>query len=150
MRITCRCLHYVDVEEPQYNVMIYENKPVIKRKTDKGKRIVKELVYYYVCPQCDRDVVEVHRWAINAAGNVAKQEKEILIGIDACTYMINSISHRKPKLIEYKDSIPTKGIPLRYGKAINDETVRMRFINEAGYEGGKIETKVNLIHNTLI
>jgi hypothetical protein len=132
------------VEEPQYNVSVYENKPVIKRRTDKGERITKELVYHYVCPKCDRDVVEIHRWAVNAAGNIAKREREQLIGISACEYMFNSVNNRKAKTVEYKDTIHSKGIPLRYGKAINDETVRMRYINEAGYDGEKIETKVKI------
>lgn len=144
MKITCRCQHYVEVEEPQYNISVYENKPVIKRRTDKGERITKELVYYYVCPQCDRDVVEIHRWAVNAAGNIAKREREQLIGIEACEYMFNSVNNRKTKAVEYKDTIHSKGIPLRYGKAINDETVRMRYINEAGFDGGKIESKVKI------
>lgn len=145
MKITCRCQHYVEVEEPQYNVSVYENKPVLKRRTDKGERIIREIVYYYVCPRCDRDVVEIHRWAINAAGNEAKREKEQLIGINACEYMLNSVNNRKGKVIEYKDTNYTKGIPLRYGKAINAETVRMRYINEAGFDGEKIESKVKVI-----
>lgn len=143
-KITCRCTKYVIVEEPQYNVVKYENKPVFKKRTDKGERITREIVYYYVCPQCDRDVVEIHRWAINNAGNECKREKELLVGLSACEYLFNTVNNRKTKPIEYKDTIHSKGIPLRYGKAINDETVRMRYINEAGFDGGKIESKVKI------
>lgn len=144
MKITCRCNKYVEVENPQYNVSVFENKPVLKRKTDNGEKIVKELVYHYVCPQCDKDVVEIHRWAVNAAGNVAKREKEQLTGISACEYMFNSYNTRKAKNIKFKDNVYCKGIPLRYGKVINNETVRMRYINEAGYDGGEITSKVTL------
>lgn len=132
-------------EDETYCINKYENKPVIKTKTDKGDRVIKEEFYYYICPRCDRDVVEIHRYKRNAAGNIAKCEKELLVGEKASDYLILSRETRKYKLIEFRDKIHSKGIPLRYGKAINDETVRMRYINEAGFDGGKIETKVTIL-----
>lgn len=143
-KITCKCLHYVEVENPKYNVVKYINKPVLKKRTDKGERVTREEFYFYVCPRCDRDVVEIHRWAINAAGNEAKREKELLIGEKATNYLIESRENRKHKLIDIREAIHSKGIPLRYGKAINDETVRLRYINEACYDGEKIECKVKI------
>lgn len=143
-KITCKCGHYAIVEEPKYNVVKYENKPVLKKRTDKGERISREIFYFYVCPRCDRDVVEIHRWAINAAGNEAKREKELLIGEKATNYLITSRENRKQKLIDIRQAIYTKGIPLRYGKAINDETVRLRYINEAAFDGEKIECKIKV------
>lgn len=144
-KITCKCLYFVDVENPKYNVVKYENKPSLKKYTDKGERVFREIFYYYICPRCNRDVVEIHRWTINAAGNESKREKELLIGEKASKYLVESSNSRRNKMINYRNFIYSKGIPLRYGKALNDETVRLRYINETAYDGDKIETKVKVL-----
>ena len=132
------------MEEPQYNVTKYVNKPVFKKRTDNGERVTKEIVYCFVCPECEREVVQVNRWAINAARNECKRERELLVGLKAEQYLLETIDYRKIRPIEYKDVIHGKGIPLRYGKCINDETVRLRYINECGFDGERIECKVKV------
>lgn len=144
MKITCSCQHYVNTDDTSYNITKYENKPVLKRHSNNGEYIVKEVFYYYVCPRCDKEVVEIHRFKRNAIGNLARVEREQLFGLKAANYLIQTQETRKQRLIEFKEHIHSKGIPLRYGKCINDETVRLRYINECGFDGDKIESKVKI------
>lgn len=137
-------MHYVTSEDNGEIITKYENKPVLKKRSNYGDFVVKEIFYYYVCPKCDTDVVDIHRYKRNALGNLAKVERELLVGEKAARYLIKSQQTRKQKIIEFKDYIRSKGIPLRYGKCINDETVRMRYINEACFDGEKIESKVKV------
>lgn len=144
MKLTCNCTNYIDTDEQSELVTKYENNPVIKKISNTGDKIIQEVFYYYICPKCCRDVIEIHRYKKNGIGKKAKVEKEILVGYKATNYLIQSRYCRKEKRIQFKEYIYSKGIPLRYGKAINSETIRMRYINEACFDGNKIVSKVKI------
>lgn len=146
-KITCKCGHYITKNDDLYLLNFYKVKTPTKKRTLKNERIIEETFYYYVCPECERDVVVIKRKAINAAGNIKELIPEKKIGIAATEYLLLTANNRinKTNELRYNDNnIFVRGVPLSYFKTIAAEVQRPRYINEAAYSGKKIESKVKL------
>lgn len=145
MKIQCICGEYVNTDSDFYKITKYENRPVMKHKAFNGQRITREIVFSYVCPKCERQIVDIHRYGINALGNSKKLEYQQLRGADAEEYLKATYWCRKERKIMPKVSAYTgKGIPIAYFKSIDSTHQRRRYINEAAYDGAKIESKVKI------
>lgn len=146
-KITCKCGRYITKEKDLFRVNYYRLKTPLIKKTQDNKRIIEEVFFYYVCPRCDRDVVLIKGKAINNAGNVFCLLPTKLIGKDAAEYLIKTREIRvnltnKLNYTEYGRFVNCGQIS--YFKAINDTHQRPRYLNESGYSGDKVESKIKV------
>ena len=146
-KITCKCGRYITKEKDLFRISYYKLKQPLEKRTSDNKRIIDEVFFYYVCPRCDRDVVLIKRRAINNAGNVFSLLPTKLIGKEAAEYLIKTQEIRvnltnKLNYTEYGRFVNCGQIS--YFKAINDTHQRPRYLNESGYSGEKIESKIKV------
>lgn len=146
-KITCKCGRYITKENDLFRVNYYRLKQPLEKKTTDNKRIIEEVFFYYVCPRCDRDVVLIKRRAINNVGNPIALLPIKLIGKEAAEYLIKTQQIRvnltnKLNYTEYGRFVNCGQIS--YFKAINETHQRPRYLNESGYSGEKIESKVKI------
>ena len=149
-KITCGCGHFVTKNDDLYKISYYKVKKPTLFQTEKKERVIEETFYCYVCPECNRDVVVIKRKARNAAGHIKALLPEKLIGLKAVEYLQMTENNRidKTNTLQYSEcGIVTKGIPLRYGKTINHNTQRLRYINECGYDGKRIKTDIKVVND---
>lgn len=145
MKIQCNCGEYVNTDNDFYKITKYENRPVIKRKSFNNQRITREIVFSYICPKCGKQIVDIHRYGINALGASKKLEYQQLRGLDAEEYLKASYYNRKEREIMPKVPVYSgKGIPVSYFRSVDSTHQRRRYINEAAYDGAKIESKVKV------
>lgn len=146
-KITCKCGRYITKEKDLFRISYYKLRQPLDKRTVDNKRIIDEVFFYYVCPRCDRDVVLIKRRAINNAGNVFSLLPTKLIGKEAAEYLIKTQEIRvnltnKLNYTEYGRFVNCGQIS--YFKAINETHQRPRYLNESGYSGDKIESKVKI------
>lgn len=146
-KITCKCGRYITKEKDLFRISYYKLKTPLFKKTNDNKRIIDEVFFYYICPQCDRDVVLIKRRAINNAGNVFSLIPTKLIGKDAAEYLMKTKEIRvnltnKLNYTEYGRFVNCGQIS--YFKTINDTHQRPRYLNESGYSGEKIESQLKI------
>lgn len=146
-KITCRCGRYVTKDKDLFRISYYKVKTPTEKRTKDNKRIIDEVFFYYVCPRCDRDVVLIKRRAINNAGNAFALLPIKLIGKEAAEYLNVTKDNRvdltsKLNYTEYGRFVNCGQIS--YFKAINETHQRPRYLNESGYSGDKIESKVKV------
>lgn len=146
-KITCICGHFVTKKDDLGLLNYYKLKTPTLKRTDKNEKIIEESFYYYVCPKCDRDVIVIMRKAINAIGAKKVLIPEKLTGLKAIEYLQLTADNRINKTNEMQLSdkgYHTKGIPISYFKALSGTEQRPRYINEAGYSGEMIESKITV------
>ena len=146
-KITCKCGRYITKEKDLFRISYYKLRQPLDKRTVDNKKIIDEVFFYYVCPRCDRDVVLIKRRAINNAGNVFSLLPTKLIGKEAAEYLIKTQEIRvnltnKLNYTEYGRFVNCGQIS--YFKAINETHQRPRYLNESGYSGDKIESKVKI------
>ena len=146
-KITCKCGRYITKEKDLFRISYYKLKTPLFKKTNDNKRIIDEVFFYYICPQCDRDVVLIKRRAINNAGNVFSLIPTKLIGKDAAEYLMKTKEIRvnltnKLNYTEYGRFFNCGQIS--YFKTINETHQRPRYLNESGYSGEKIESQLKI------
>ena len=146
-KITCKCGRYITKEKDLFRISYYKLRQPLDKRTLDNKKIIDEVFFYYVCPRCDRDVVLIKRRAINNAGNVFSLLPTKLIGKEAAEYLIKTQEIRvnltnKLNYTEYGRFVNCGQIS--YFKAINETHQRPRYLNESGYSGDKIESKVKI------
>ena len=146
-KITCKCGRYITKEKDLFRVSYYKLKNPIEKRTKDNKRIIDEVFFFYVCPQCDREIVLIKKRAINNAGNISLLLPVTLIGKPATEYMEATKEIRvnltnKLNYTEYGRFVNCGQIS--YFKTINDTHQRPRYLNESGYSGDKIENKVKI------
>ena len=149
-KITCKCGRYVTLNDDLYRISFYKVKTPTQKRTIRNERIVEECFYSYVCPECNCDVVLIKRKAINAVGKRKALMPEKLIGLPAVEYLQLTENNRinKTNTLKYADfGCYGKGLPIRYFKSISEIHQRPRYINEAGYSGEKIESKIKIFCN---
>lgn len=147
-RITCKCGRYVEKNDDLFRMSLYFLKKPTKTKTERNEKIIDEIFFSYICPQCDREVVLIKRRAINAAGNIKMLLPIKLIGKEASDYLEQTKTNRinKTNELKYSDSaVFVKGVAMSYFKTINKTHQRPRYINESGYSGDKVECKLTII-----
>jgi len=119
------------------------NKPVQKKYVGNNK-VVKEVVESYTCKKCGSFVLRILRYS-NFKNKKRLVEQERLSGIDAVKYLeaTRNVRQRQPQYFPYDKEIYCKTIPFVYGKFIDSETQRARYLNEAGWASEeKILTKI--------
>lgn len=143
----CYCcgISHSTTSDDFYKIDRFYNKPVLKAKSDSGKRIVAEIVYITVCQNCNNYVVEIKRYIHNSRGKRILEETETLRGIEAYKYYFDTAKNR----IEYPLPSPFlaekphgKTIPFIYGKTQSAIEQIPRYIDESGNAGNIIENKV--------
>lgn len=147
-RITCRCGRYITKEDDLYRVSLYKVKSLTEKRTARNERITAEYFFTYVCPRCDREVVYIKRKAINNIGNPKIVLPVLLVGEKAVEYLELTKDNRTNltntlNYTEYGRFVNCGQIS--YFKAINDTHQRPRYLNESGYSGEKIESKIKVI-----
>lgn len=146
MRV-CNCcgVSYSTTSEDFYKIDRYFNKPVVKTKSDTGKKIVSEIVFITVCNNCNQYVAEIKRYSLNGRGKKILEESEVLRGLKADEYYINTFNNRvsyplpNPFMSEKPQS---KTIPFIYGKVLSAVEQIPRYIDESDNAGELIESKV--------
>lgn len=131
-----------------YKINFYKVRIPTLRRTAKNERIIEEMFYYYVCPECGRDVVVIKRKAVNAVGLKKALIPEKLIGEKAAAYLSLTTDNRINKTSELRYNTTethTKGIPLTYYKTISATVQRPRYLNECGFAGDKVENEVLIL-----
>ncbi len=146
-KITCKCGRYITKDKDLFRVSYYKLKNPLSKKTIDNKRIIDEVFFFYVCPQCDREIVYIKKRAINNAGNISLLLPVTLIGKPATEYMEATKEIRvnltnKLNYTEYGRFVNCGQIS--YFKTINDTHQRPRYLNESGYSGEKIENKIKV------
>ena len=132
-----------------YKIDRFLIKPVLKAKSDSGKRIVSEVVFVAICDNCNQYVIEIKRYSLNARGKKILEETETLRGFEAYKYYFQTAKNRvyyplpNPFISEKPHS---KTIPFVYGKTLSAIEQIPRYIDESGDAGQLIENKV-LIYN---
>lgn len=124
-------------------------KPVLKAKSDSGKRIVAEVVFVTVCDNCNQYVIEIKRYILNARGKKILEETEILRGFEAYKYYFQTAKNRiyYPLPNPFESEKPhSKSIPFVYGKVLSAVEQIPRYLDESGDAGVMFENKV-LIYN---
>lgn len=145
----CFCGKYVTRNNDLFRFSYFKVKKPTLKKTDKNERIIEEYFYYYVCPDCSRDVVLIKRTALNGLGLKKSLFPEKLIGIKASEYLEQTKDIRINKTNELKyplnNSTYVKGIPLSYFKTIDSLHQRPRFLNESAYSGERVNNPINIL-----
>ena len=125
----------------------YILKPVIKAKSDSGKRIVAEIIYVAICDNCNQYVIDIKRYTLNGRGKKVLEEVETLRGLKAYEYYFRTAKNR----IEYPIPSPfisekphSKTIPFIYGKVLTSTEQIPRYIDESADAGEILETKVKV------
>ena len=147
-KITCRCNRYITKEDDLYRVSYYKLRTPVEKRTSNNERIIDEVFFCYVCPRCDRDVVFIKKRAINSAGNIKAILPVTLIGKDAADYLerTKDIRTNLTNTLHYTEyGRFVKCGQISYFKAINETHQRPRYLNESGYSGEKIESKVKVL-----
>ncbi len=147
MKIACKCGEFLNTDIDFFRITKYENRPILKRKSFNNKKITREIIFSFICPKCEKQIVDIHRYSTNALGNQIKIEYEQLRGIEAEKYLEFSKNNRKEKDIILKIPKYTKGVPLSYFKSINEKTQRPRFLNEVCYSGNKVVNEIKVYNN---
>lgn len=145
--ITCTCGRYITKDKDLFRVAYYKVKKPTLKLTEKNERILQEIFFCYVCPQCDREVIVIKRKARNAIGKPKVLFPVKLIGKEASDYLELTKDNRINKTNElvYTDTGKfVKGICMSYFKTIDKTHQRPRYLNEAGYSGNKVESKIKV------
>lgn len=147
MKIHCWCGEFVDKDKDLHRLSYYRVKTPTIQYTRKNERIIEEYFYTFVCNKCLRDVVYIVRRARNAIGGRKAVMPEILVGLSAIEYLQKTENNRINKTHEltHNPQPYSRVMDLCFGKTINSTTQRRRFVNETGWDGGKIENEVILI-----
>lgn len=146
-KITCICGHFISKNNDLSKLNYYKLKKPTLNKTDNNEKITEETFFYYVCPKCERDVIVIMRKAVNAIGAKKVLIPEKLTGLKAIEYLQLTADNRINKTNEIQlseKSYHSKGIPVSYFKSLSGTQTRPRYINEAGYSGEMIESKVTV------
>ena len=142
--LCCGSSHSTTADD-YYKIDRFYLKPVLKAKSDSGKRIVAEIVYVTVCDNCNQYVIEIRRYIHNARGKKILEETETLRGFEAYKYYFQTAKNRiyyplpNPFISEKPHS---KTIPFIYGKALSSVEQIPRYLDESGDAGNMFESKV--------
>ena len=145
--ITCRCGRTIYKDSDLFRLSCYSLKKPTQIRTGKNEKILEESFLFYICPQCDREVIVIKRKALNAANNKKVLLPVKLTGREALEYLELTKNNRIDKTHEltYCDTSKfVKGLSMSYFKTINKTHQRPRYLNEAGYSGEKVECKLKV------
>lgn len=146
MRV-CYCCgtSHSTTSDDYYKIDRYFNRPILKTKSDSGKRIVQEIIFVTVCDNCNEYVIEIKRYSLNGRGKKVLEESETLRGFEAYKYYFQTASRRvyyplpNPFISEKPHS---KSIPFIYGKTLTALTQVPRYIDESADAGSMFESKI--------
>lgn len=105
-------------------------KPVQKKYVN-NDRVVREVVDSYTCKKCGCLIVIVTRYGV-LRGRKKLLEKEKFTGVKAFEYLETTAKVREPQPMSCPlQPVPfSKYIDFRYGKVLDSETQRARYLNE--------------------
>ena len=148
-KIYCDCGRYADTNTDIDRISLYKLRQPLIKHTPKGQRIIEEWFYTWVCPWCEKDIVLIKRYALNGINRKKALLPETLTGLDACEYLMRTQDSRVNKTndILFKIQKYSKIIDLSYYKTISAETQRPRFVNETGFSGNKITSKIVIVES---
>lgn len=148
-KIYCDCGRYADTNTDIDKVSLYKVKQPTIRHTQKGERIIEEWFYSWVCPWCEKDVVLIKRYALNGLNRKKALLPVTITGLDACEYLMRTQENRVNKTNDllYKIQKYSKIIDLSYYKTLSAETQRPRFVNESGFSGSPIKSKIVIVES---
>lgn len=146
MRV-CYCCgtSHSTTSDDYYKIDRYFNRPILKTKSDSGRRIIQEILFVTVCDNCNEYVIEIKRYSLNGRGKKVLEESETLRGFEAYKYYFQTASRRvyyplpNPFISEKPHS---KSIPFIYGKVLSAIEQVPRYIDESADAGPMFESKV--------
>lgn len=146
MRVCLCCgVSHSTTSDDFYKIDRFYNKPVIKSKSDLGRKIVSEVVYITVCDNCNQYVIEIKRYSLNARGKKILEETQTLRGADAYEYYFKTSKNRVfyPLKNPFESEKPqSKSIPFIYGKSLSHTQQVPRYIDESSDAGDIITSEV--------
>ncbi len=103
-----------------------------------GIDVAREVIYTLICKKNGCTRVEIHRYATSEENHLI--EKESFSGKKALKFLESTVDVRisQPLKCPYQKVPTSKRVPYVYGKAIDDETQRARYISEEGWASDKL------------